>query len=210
MDPLRYVRQIEIFHDVFHFKKLGIAYEDSKGGRTFGAVEDVEAVAKARGFEIVRSFVKQPGTDLEAFYADLLAAHQKLAPKIDAYYLGLFIGIENERLSEMLQPLYDRKVPVFTQQSPEPVKYGALMSVARQNFKAVARFGAETIARVLNGASPRKLPQVFENSSAIVLNLEVADQIGYKPTFDILLVADEVFQTVSRKPKADVEGAVTK
>ncbi len=199
MDPLRYKRQLEIFHDIFHFKRLGIAYEDSKGGRTFAAVDDVEAVAKERGFTVVRTFVKQPAGDMEAFYRDLLAAHRALAPQVDAYYFGLFIGIEAERMPELFQPLYDRKVPVFSQQGAEDVKFGALMSVARANFKGIGRFGAETIARVLNGTPPRKLNQVFENSPNIVVNLEVARQIGYQPTFDILLSADELFQTVERK-----------
>ena len=199
MDPSRYRRQIEIFHDIFHFKRLGIAYENSKPGRTFGAVDDVEAVARERGFTIVREFVKQPQGDLEAFYTELAAAHRKLAPKVDALYFGLFIGIQAERLPELFAPLYERRIPVFSQQGADDVSNGALISVARANFKGIGLFAAQTIARVLNGTSPRKIPQVFESSPNIVLNLEVAQQIGYRPTFDILLVADEVFQNVERK-----------
>jgi ABC-type uncharacterized transport system substrate-binding protein len=52
------------------------------------------------------------------------------------------------------------------------------------------------MVKILNGTSPRKIPQVYENSPNIILNVEVAKAIGYKPRFEILLVADELFQKV--------------
>lgn len=203
VDPLRYPRQVQIFHDIFKFKRLGVPYEDSTFGRSGSAIEAVEAVAKERGFEVVRALVKQPDLkDMEGFYAQLLAAHKELAKKVDALYFGLFIGLEVERLAEMLAPFTERNIPVFAQQGSEYVKYGALISVGRADFKGIGLFGASTIARVLNGATPRKLPQTYENSPNIALNLEVARKIGYKPTFDIFLVCDDVFQKVEEKPTA--------
>jgi ABC-type uncharacterized transport system substrate-binding protein len=199
MDPYRYRRQIEIFHDIFRFKKLGIAYDDDKPGRSFAAVDDVEAAAKEKGFEIVREIVKQPGKygeNKEDFYRDLVAAHTRLASKVDAVYFGLFIGIEPFRQPEVFAPLVASKIPVFAQQAPLDVKYGALMSLARADFKGVGRFNAEAMVKILNGTSPRKIPQVYENSPNIILNVEVAKAIGYKPRFEILLVADELFQKV--------------
>ena len=99
VDPDRYRRQIEIFHDLFKFKTLGIAYEDTRSGRTFAAIDDLEQVAKARGFKVVRELVDQPGKGgMEAFYANLTADHRRLAPRVDAAYLGLFIGIQPERI----------------------------------------------------------------------------------------------------------------
>lgn len=195
MDPYRYRRQLEIFHDIFGFERLGIAYEDSPGGRTFAALEDVEAVAAERGFAIVRERVQQPSPGrMEAFYTELGAANHRLATQVDATYFGLFIGIDPRRLPEVLAPFTAKGIPVFAQQAPDDVRYGALMSVARADFKGIGRFGAETIRKVMQGARPRDLEQVFENSPNIILNLEVARAIGYQPRFEILLVADEVFQ----------------
>lgn len=200
MDPDRYRRQIEIFHDIFRFRKLGVAYEDSRAGRTFAAVDDLEAVARERGFQVVREFVTQPAPGhMDKFYQDLALAHRRLAAKVDAAYFGLFIGIQPERLPELFTPFVERKLPVFAQQGPDDVRHGALMSVARADFRGIGRFGAEVVAQVLNGVSPRKLGQVYENSPNIILNLEVARAIGYKPTFDILLVADEIFHHVERE-----------
>lgn len=205
MDPNRYRRQVEIFYDIFRFQLLGIAYEDSPGGRTFAAVEDVEAVARDRDFTIVREIVSQPGQDKEAFYDALLAANRRLADRVDAVYFGLFIGIDPNRIPEMLAPFVERRIPVFGQQGPEDVRHGALISVGRGNFRAVGRFGAATILKVLQGAKPRDLELVYQNSPNIVLNLEVARKIGYRPKFEILLVADEIFRRVEGRTPAEAD-----
>jgi len=87
---------------------------------------------------------------------------------------------------------------VFSQLGTEEVMAGALISVARADFSGVGEFGANNMIKILKGTSPRKLSQVFENIPHIALNLEVARKIGYKPPFEILLVADEIYQVISK------------
>jgi hypothetical protein len=62
----------------------------------------------------------------------------------------------------------------------------------------IGLFGAEAIAMVLKGGSTRNLPQVYESTPYIVLNLEAAQKIGYRPPFDILLVADRIYRKIER------------
>jgi hypothetical protein len=145
MDPDRYRQQIEVFHDIFTFKKLGMVYEDSVSGRALAAIEDVEAVAGERGFEIVRCFVKDNQSDKNAFYREMLEAHRKIAREADAMYLSVYTDRQAGLLPDLLAPFYEKKIPVFV------------------------------------------------NTPNIVLNLEVADMIGYTPPFDILLIADEIY-----------------
>ena len=52
VDPLRYQRQIAMFHDIIGFTKLGMAFEDTIEGRSYAAITDVETMAAERGFEI--------------------------------------------------------------------------------------------------------------------------------------------------------------
>lgn len=194
MDPLRYRRQIDIFYDIFRFRTLGVVYDNDTAGKSFAAIEDLEAAARAKGFQIAREFVAQPqkyGADKQRFYADLRAAHERLAQRSDAVYFGLFIGIDPLHLPEVFAPLTQSRTPVFAQQAND-VRTGALMSLARLDFKGVGRFNAETIAKVFNGQRLRTIPQVFENSPNIIINLEVAKAIGYRPRFDVLLAADEL------------------
>lgn len=201
MDPDRYVRQVEVFHDIFNFKTLGMVYENSELGKIYAAVDDVEGFALERGFVIERKFVNEPKSqeEFDQYYREIKAANIELASKVDAMFITLGPW-DVKMLPELLQPFIDKKIPIFSQLGPEEVKHGALLSLARPNFDGVGLFGADTIAKVLNGTSPRELPQVYGDTPSIVLNLEVADLIGYQIPFDILLAADEIVPNITRQP----------
>ena len=199
MDSGRYRRQLEVFHDLFAFKKLGIVYEDSVDGKSYAALEDVEAVAKERGFTIVRYFVKDRQHNKELYRQEMLAAHRKLIEEgVDAFYSTLYFDRDVKELPQLFAPFYERKIPIFAQQGSVEVRNGALLSIARADFRGIGRFGAGTIAQVLHGVLPRQLPQTYENTPNIVLNMEVAEKIGYVPTFETLLVADEIYPFIEK------------
>lgn len=196
VDTERFKRQVEIFYDIFKFKKVGLVYENSFK-KVFAAVDDVEAVANERGFEIEHYYVDGPvnDDDYDRYINDVLNAHKKLSQKVDAMYItnGAW---KFEDLPKLLKPFHDKKIPVFSQAGSIEVRNGALMSIARADFSGIGRFGADRIARVLNGSSPGELSQIYEDTPNIAINMEVADKIGYKPTFDILLVADEIYTAI--------------
>ena len=54
----------------------------------------------------------------------------------------------------------------------------------------------QKIAKILNGAKPRDLGQIFEVPPKIAINLKVAQRIGYKPTLDVLNSADEIYDEI--------------
>jgi len=196
MDPELYQRQIQVFHDVFQFKKVGMIHEQSDVGKVLAAVADVEKVGKERGFEVVTRPIKEPvdASDNERYLRDMVAIHEELAQQVDAYYLYMSM-LTPDQLPQVLKPFYDRKIPVFSQLGSEEVAGGALISVARADFSGIGSFGAETIVRILNGESANSLPQVFQNTPHIALNLDTAKKVGYRPSFEILLVADEIYQS---------------
>jgi ABC-type uncharacterized transport system substrate-binding protein len=198
MYPTRFKRQIEVFHDIFAFKRLGMVHEDSPAGRALAALDDAEALARERKFEIIRCFVNDNQTDKNMFFRETLAAHRKLAGEIDAMYMTIYPGSRKfDMLPALMEPFYEKKIPVFTQLKME-VQFGALVSVADADFMGIGLFGAEAIAMVLKGGSTRNLPQVYESTPYIVLNLEAAQKIGYRPPFDILLVADRIYRKIER------------
>jgi len=197
MDPYRYKRQVEIFYDIFKFKTLGIVFDDDLAGRSFAAIDDVLEIAKQRNFQVVVENVGQPekyGKNQKQFAIDMEAANARLASKVDAVYVGLFIGSDPKQLSKVLSPLVNNKIPVFAQQAND-VNNGALMSLARQNFSGVGNFGAKAIVRILKGELPSKISQIYENSPNIIINLDVAKEIGYRPRFELLLGADQIVRT---------------
>ena len=198
MDPFRYERQIDIFFDIFKFKKLGLIFDDDKAGRSFSAYEDIIKVAKKRNFSVIVENVMQPkkyGVNKDKFIEDLKYGYAKLSSRVDAVYHGLFIGSDPQKLHMSLSPLIEKKIPVFAQQVDD-VSAGALMSLARADFSGVADFGAKAMIRVVKGEKAGALPQIYENSPNIVINIDVARKIGYKPSFELLLGADEIIREI--------------
>jgi len=194
VEPGRYERQIEIFHDLFAFKKLGMVYEDSPDGRGYAALEDVQKVANKRGFKIYSVFVKDKQGDKAAHQVQMIAAYHKLVNEgVDAVYSTLYIDRNVAELAELFQPLYEDHIPIFAQMGVDEVKNGSLLSVYRSDFMGLGSFGAHIITEVFSGVNPRELTQVYENTPSIVLNLKVAKKINYNPPFEVLLVADEIY-----------------
>ena len=197
VNPTRYEKQIRLFHEATGFKRLGIAYENTKAGRTYAAVEDVEKVAKERHFEIVRCHSMSDVPDAEQAFKSLLKCHEELAPRIDAMYLTIQNGNEIKHLPALLAPLFRHGILTFAMRSSEEVKYGVLMSLTTAATDSLGLFEAAVIARILNGASPRSLVQVFDDpSTRAAINMAVAKKIGYDPPDWVLEMADEVYTEI--------------
>lgn len=195
LDPTRYLRQVRLFNDIIGFRKLGIVYEDSVTGRTYAALADVQKVAEERGFEVVPCTTRLDVHSGEAF-RNLLACHEELAPAVDAMYLTENNGMQLARFPELLAPFFEYDVPTFSMAGSDEVRHGVLLSIAQAGFKYVGDFHAKTIAKILGGASPRKLTQVFEAPPKIAINLKTAERIGFDPPVDILLAADEIYEDI--------------
>ena len=193
--PTRQRRHIEVFHDIIGFKKLGMVFEDSVLGRSFAGIEQVENVAGERGFSVITRNVDEKHANQAAFEKKTIQAYEELAGQVDAMYLTIYAARKFDTLSHLLKPFYDRKIPIFTQIGLE-VRYGALMSVSDgTDLKGFGRFAGESIAKVFHGNKPRHVPYVYEHPPRISINMDVSRIVGYRPPFDILLVADEVYST---------------
>lgn len=200
VDPTRYERQVRLFHDIIGFTKLGIVYEtDTVEGRTYAAISDVQKVAKERGFEIIQCNASFSSVSKKDATQALFDCHEKIAPKVDAFYLTVHRGVTLNKMSQLLPPLFEHKIPTFSQKGALEVKYGVLFSIARAGFKYISRFHAETIAQILNGARPRDLEQVFEDPPRIAINTKTAQIIGYDPPVEILETADEIYTEIAVK-----------
>ena len=199
VDPLRYQRQVSLFHQIIGFKRLGMAFEDTVEGRSYSAIADVEKVSREQNFEVVQirhpGYVKSKNEAVEWY----LQSVGKLAPKVDAFYITQQLAVDLESLPKILEILNGHKIPTFSQAGSLEVKRGALLSIATAGFKYVAKYHAMKIAKILNGAKPRKLPILFEDPPKIAINLETASKIGFDPPVDILSAADEVYMETTTK-----------
>ena len=197
VDPTRGRRQIMVFHDLIGFTRLGMVHEDSELGRIFAMADEVEAVARERGFTIERIYVDEPRSeaDRDRYHEDVLRAHQELAKRVDAMLIAV-ASIETARLPSLLEPFFEAGIPTFSQLGVEEVEQGAVLSVARSDFLDMGRFNAQVLSRVLHGESPRSISQLYTEAPRIAVNLAAAERIGYRVPFEVLLVADYVFHTL--------------
>lgn len=197
VDPYRYERQVRLFHDVIGFHRLGIAYEDTVYGRSYAAIDMVEKVAKERGFKVVRCFTQSDIPDRVKAGKSVIACFKELAAdKVDSIYVTVQNGVNADTIGELIKIANDHRIPTFSQAGSDDVKRGLLLSISRGNFKPVGMFQAATIAKILNGATPRRLNQLFEESPKLAINLKTAEIIGIYLYADVLAAADEIYREV--------------
>ncbi len=201
VDPKRYERQIRVFHDTIAFERLGVAYEDSPDGRSYAAMDTVEKVAKERGFELVRCFTKSDVADQSAANSSVVDCFKQLSRQTDAIYVSNQGGVNSDTIPTLVDIANRHRIPTFSQAGSQEVRYGFLMSISRPSFKPVGRFLAATVSKVLNGAKPRQLNQLFEESPSIAINLKTAEVIGLYLYADVLAAADEIYRDIEPASK---------
>jgi ABC-type uncharacterized transport system substrate-binding protein len=197
VDPTRFERQLRTFHDVVGFKKLGVAYEDTVAGRSIAAVDKIEKVSAERGFEIVRCYTRDDVPDKKIAEDTVKKCYDSLSRDgIDAVYVTMQNGINSNSIPQLIKITNTRSLPTFSQSGSHEVKWGFLMSLSQASYKYIGEFYSKVIAKVLNGAKPRDLDQIFEEPPKIAINLKTAELIGYNPPVDVMLAADEIFQEI--------------
>ena len=197
VEPNKYERQLHLFHEIIKFKKLGLAYDDSPTGRSYAALEHVRKVAADRGFVVLECHTLAANCSQRESEDSVVACCEKLAPQVDAFYITIQRGVTIGNLPRMLEPFFKSRVVTFSQSTAEEVKHGVLMSLAQEDYQNLGRFEAKILARILNGEKPRHLPQVFEDTQEIAINLEAAKRIGFRFPVDVLAGAQEVYESIA-------------
>ena len=199
--------QLQLFHNLFGFQRLGICYENSREGRSAIAYDDIRAIATGLGFELVEGHISNFTTDEDDNIDLRIQCHQSLARDVDAFYLTLGKGNGRQRFKELLAPLLAAKLPTFSQSGRKDVEAGALLSYNDTNMAELGLFQAKVIQSVYQGQKLRQIPQVFTSAPDLTLNIKNAAVIGWKVTPRILSAVDEVYTHIQNVTQANVEEA---
>ncbi len=197
LDPGLYKRQIVIFHNVFHFKRLGVPYEDTPEGRSACAFEEIEDAARQLNVTIVPCATQLRLPDKEASFRNLQKCLEKLSTSSDAIYLTISPAMQRNRMKELISPLIEAGIPSFSQSGPEDTRLGVLMSIAQSNFRAEGMASAQAIVKVLDGTKPRDITQIFAEPLSMAINLKMAMLIGWDPPLEVLIAVDQFYQDLS-------------
>lgn len=195
VQPEHYQQQVRLFHDIVSFKRLGLVYENTPEGKTYGAVDAAQQVGQELGFDVVACHAPSTGLTREQASSNILDCYRRLAPDIDAAYVTLHMGTEDTTTRRIAQILRQAHVPSFSMLGSEYVAQGILLSLAHADYSYVGLFYAESIARIFNGAQARQLNQIWIDPPKLAINLYTARLIGFDPPVDVLLAADEVFES---------------
>lgn len=196
IDPNLHRRQLLVFHDLVGFKRLGVAYENTVSGRSYAAVDVIEALAKERNYEVVSCHTISDISDTRQAEQSVLECFQKLASRVDAIYVTSQGGVNLHSLPQLVAIANKAGVPTFSQTGPEEVKYGILLSLSRAGYRYIGLFHAKTLARVFNGMQPGELGQLYEEPPKMAVNLKTANRIGFNPPLLLLGAADEIYEEI--------------
>ena len=196
VDPFRFERQVRVFHEIIGFKKLGLAYENSVNGKSYAAIDVVNKVAGERKFEVVPCFTKSDIADTDQAEKSVVECFEKLSKTCDAIYVTQQGGVNRRSIPALVEIVNENHIPTFSQSGSEEVKYGFLVSISQAGFRYVGEFHAQTIAKVLNGAKPNQLDQLFEEPPKIAINMKTAEVIGFDPPVVLLGATDEIFNEI--------------
>ena len=118
---------------------------------------------------------------------------------IDAFFLTADLINDPARLAELIEPFYEKKIPVYLMDDATYVEKGVLMLISAYDNENVGRFVAEAVVRILKGAEAGSLPCVYTSAPSIYFNYDVARRIDYPVTFEFLTVCDTIYTEAANR-----------
>jgi len=192
-DPGLQSQQIQVFHKLIGFKKLGVLYENTLSGRSYAGMDLIEQASAELGFEIVPCYTQSDIADQQLAGQSVVECFDKLAQKVDAIFVSSQGGVNATTIPKLVETANRYGVLTFAQNGEQQVRYGFLLSlIPRSGFGPEGMFVAENIGRIINGAKPRNLKQLFEGSFSMVMNMKTAEIIGLYVNADLLATADKL------------------
>ncbi|ABM05017.1 ABC-type uncharacterized transport system, periplasmic component [Psychromonas ingrahamii 37] len=193
-DPSLLSQQIQVFHELIEFKKLGVLYENTLSGRSYAGMDLIEQVSAELEFEIVPCYTQSDIADQQRADQSVLECFNKLAQKVDAIFVSAQGGVNAKSIPKLVKIANRYGIPTFAQNGEQEVRYGLLLSlIPRSGIGPEGLFVADNVGKIINGAIPHNLKQRFEGSFSVVMNMKTAEKIGLYVNADLLAAADKLY-----------------
>ena len=201
LDPTRFERQLLYYYDLIPFTNMGIVYYDEN----VASLHSYEKVTDSLGVNMTRSKITRVDASteesIENYYTRLGREFKRLVEDVgvDAFMLTTDIIIDSTRTAGLLEVFTENGIPVFVQVGEGFVRDGALMNVSAFESEGLGIFGARSITQALSGTPLYELSQEFGHSPYLTINLDIAERIGFRPTFEMLLASENIFTSSGRE-----------
>lgn len=187
-----------VMGDIFNPQKIGIVYNDEDPeAYIYSGAKNLDIYAGENGKEVIKAYVSDPVDDTEAsykkYYKELYDAHKKMAESgIDVYILTSTY-LEAGDFVKSLTPLMEKGIAVFSINSTEDVRFGALAAVEMYDYKNIGRFSVENMKKYRDGTSLAELPQKYVTSPFLVLNADSLKKTGVKLPIEAVISASKIY-----------------
>ena len=187
-------RTIKVMADIFSPGSVGVVYSDNDDAYVYSGADVLDEFCRDNGITVYREFVKDSfdASDHQTYLQQMRKAHEKLADKIYLYVMTTSL-LEPDEYAYALEPMLEKKIPIYSINSSHDVECGALMAAEPFDFPNIGRFGADILKRYLEGEPLESLPQIYQTAPFLVINYSTARKIGYRPSFDMLLSASYIY-----------------
>jgi ABC-type uncharacterized transport system substrate-binding protein len=197
--PSRYKNMFRIFHEEVFFRSLGVMHSETRNRNKESNLDDAEMIAQERDFIIVSYNLSEH--ELKDNAAGCLEGLKELVKKgMDAFFIPSLNCFKMEKsgsnVKQLMDFLLDKKIPTFARRGTDYVKSGAMMGFS-EDFDTQGKSLANKLFAVLvKTEKPRSLSMIDDSPPKLVLNLAVAQRIGFRLSFDILGASDEIYQEI--------------
>ncbi|MBQ1547196.1 MAG: hypothetical protein IIZ61_02275 [Lachnospiraceae bacterium] len=189
-----YKNQLSFYHDTYPFKKIGMVYYSE----SVGAIAMYRYGAEALGdVKIVEKKIDTYDTaeEEEEYYDNLKKVYTDLVEKdgIDAFLLNTDMIKDPDRMDEYMKIFYDKKIPVFVQNSEFSVARGATMLMSASDAVSQAPFAVDAMIRIFGGEKPGEIYQRFVPSPSISINMGSAEKIDLDINDEVLRMTERFY-----------------
>ncbi len=177
------LRDLRLFHDLVPYRKLVLFSH-----RPYH--EAIPEIARNLKTQLAKDGIELTIIPLDGLAAPALAA---LPADTEAVYLTPLLLPEAE-FEQLVKGLIARKLPTFSYLGYEEVGKGILAGAApTTDFARLARRTALNLQRILLGEDAANLPATITREEQLTINMATARAIGFSPTWDTLIEAEQLF-----------------
>ena len=201
--PKRISMAMRSYYSIFHFKKLGMMADMDETIRKMQSYEVIRKVGQEEGFEVIPCIGgfqdKTGGKNIREFER---CRAELLANGIDALYMPVFDGLDDEKFFSYIQPFVDKDVIVMGSgdtSGTKRVEKGVLVSLVEVGLEESGRFEADVMEHIIDGVPPEKISQYYNTNMAFALNLKTARLVNWKPSFEFLMLVEYLFENINFK-----------
>ena len=107
-------RQIRLFKKIIKFKTLGVVYIDNPEGRFLASIKLLKQFSKKENFKLIAiRILPHKKLTSDENLNNYIKAYEKIAPQIDAMWIGSSLVNRPEAAKQVLAPLFKYKIPTW-------------------------------------------------------------------------------------------------